>query len=350
MKIIISALILFSFCHFLISWTHPVKDFIAKGNQPELSIDSKGELRMVFGRNDSIFYSSSLDKGESFSTPVLVGHIPQMHLGMSRGPQIASSLHYTMVTAMDKAGNIHWFLLNNETGIWINKDFVNDNKGSAPEGLMGLASDDHDKFYAVWLDLRLNKHNNICFSSFSAKDGKWSKNKMIYQSPDGHTCECCKPNIAVRGNHIAVMFRNWLNGSRDLYLTESVNGGNSFGNAQKLGRGTWKLNGCPMDGGGLVIDEKDQVITIWQRLGEVYICKQGQKEVMVDKGRSCSLTAFHGKIICCYQNGDEVKMRDIVKAKETLLGNGNFPHSIILHDQSVAAVWEKGGEIHYKRF
>lgn len=42
-------------------------------------------------------------------------------------------------------------------------------------------------------------------------------------------------------------------------------GGASFGKAQKLGEGSWKLNGCPMDGGGLAIDENGDVQTVWRR-------------------------------------------------------------------------------------
>ena len=349
-KIISTTFLLPLFSLYLFSWSKPGNSYIAYGNQPQLTIDSKGVERLVFGKNDSIFYSYSVNNGEKFSAPVLVAHIPQMHLGMSRGPQIASSLHYTMITAMDKEGNIHWFLLNNETGKWVDRALVNDIKGSAPEGLMGLTADDNDHFYAIWLDLRLNKHNNICFSYFTPKDRKWSKNKMIYKSPDGHTCECCKPNIAVRGRHIAVMFRNWLNGSRDLYLTESFDNGNTFGNAQKLGEGTWKLNGCPMDGGSVNIDENDHVITSWQRKGEVYICKPGQKEILIDKGKTSSICTLKGKIICSYQTGNDVKVKDITRSNEILLGKGNFPHSIILQDNSVATVWEEDGRIAYKRF
>ena len=50
------------------------------------------------------------------------------------------------------------------------------------------------------------------------------------------------------------MFRNNVNGSRDEYLVESRDGGRSFAAARKLGSGTWPLNGCPMDGGGLAIE------------------------------------------------------------------------------------------------
>ncbi|GAC1422647.1 MAG: hypothetical protein NVS9B7_24570 [Flavisolibacter sp.] len=348
MKRIHIALLTLFFSLPILSWNRATKDFIAQGKQPEITIDSKGTIRSVFGRNDSIFCSTSLDKGESFSVPTLVGHLPKMHLGMSRGPQLASSLHYSVVTAMDQKGNISWFLLDHAKGKWMKKGFVNDQQGSAPEGLMGLAADQQDHFYAVWLDLRLQRKNNICFSSLSSKEWKWKKNKLIYRSPEGHTCECCKPNIAVLDNHVAVMFRNWLKGSRDLYLTESTNGGETFASPEKLGSGTWKLNGCPMDGGGVTIDEHHQVLTTWQREGVVYYCKPREKETSVGKGRICSITAGKGKIICCYQNANEIRMKDMINGEDQTIAKGSFVKSMVL-PTSILFVWEQDQQIQFKK-
>jgi hypothetical protein len=57
-----------------------------------------------------------------------------------------------------------------------------------------------------------------------------------------------------QGKSCFVMFRNLINGNRDLYLIESIDNGKTFGQATKPGNGYWKLNGCPMDEGGLAID------------------------------------------------------------------------------------------------
>src|SRR5579872_345707 len=187
---------------------------IGAGEQPHISRDGKGIIRVVFGRKDEIYCATSTDNGGSFSAPALVAEIPGMHLGMSRGPQISSSVQYSVITAMDKAGDIHWFRLNNSGGSWKEMGTINDTRGSAPEGLMGLAADRGNNFYAVWLDIRTGKHNQVYFSRLTANDKRWSSNKLLYQSPDGHVCECCKPSIYAKGGQVAVMFRNWLDGSR----------------------------------------------------------------------------------------------------------------------------------------
>jgi hypothetical protein len=318
------------------------------GRQPQLSVDKKGNVRMVFGRQDSIFLATISNGQHDFSKPAFLARVPGMHLGMTRGPQIASSAQWSLVTAMDKSGNIHSFLLNHTNGKWAKQANVNEIKSSAPEGLMSIAADDQDNFYAVWLDIRKNKHNNIFFSSFNPQSKKWSKNTLVYESPDGHVCECCKPSIAVKGNHVALMFRNWLHGSRDLYLTESFNKGKNFNAASKLGSGTWKLDGCPMDGGGIFIDEANLTHTIWQREGVVYYARPGETEKEIGKGRSCSVAGSGKKLLILMQEKGDVKYYDTSSKELISLGKGNFLKSVILPGGSTLFSWEENGEIKVK--
>jgi Neuraminidase (sialidase) len=106
----------------------------------------------------------------------------------------------------------------------------------AKENLMALSADGQNAF-AVWLDLR-DKHNKI-FGAKSSDGGKtWGKNIMIYASPDTTVCECCKPSVVIKGNNVYGLFRNWLNGNRDLHIIQSTDGGLNFGQAQKLGTGS----------------------------------------------------------------------------------------------------------------
>lgn len=85
---------------------------------------------------------------------------------------------------------------------------VNDVDTVAKENFLALTADGENTF-AVWLDLR-DKHNKI----FDAKsnDGGiiWSKNILVYASPDATVCECCKPSVVMKGSDVYVMFRNWL--------------------------------------------------------------------------------------------------------------------------------------------
>ena len=316
---------------------------IGDGQQPQAAIDNSGKIRLVYGKADHIYYSTSADNGKSFSQPVLVGRVQEMHLGMTRGPQIASSRDFSLVTAIDKKGNIHVFKLTHKTETWEKVKSVNDVDGSAPEGLMSISADDKNNFYAVWLDLRANRKNNICFSSFNAKSS-WSKNRYVYKSPEGHVCECCKPSIAVNGSNIAIMFRNWLKGSRDLYLITSVNKGKRFSEAQKLGLGTWPLKGCPMDGGGVTIDSHENIHTAWQRDGNVFYAEPGKPEEKVGDGRSVGL---NGNLIH-WNKGAGLLFKPLYGETQKI-GEGTGLKMMELNDKSILAIWEKDDEILFKK-
>jgi len=322
---------------------------ISTGSQPQISADNKGVIRVVFGGKDSIFCATSTNQGASFSKPVLVGHVANMHLGMSRGPQLASSANYSVITAMDKSGNIHWFRLSHASSKWKQMGVVNDITRSAPEGLMGIAADKKDNFYAVWLDTRIGQHNQVYFSKLMAKSAAWSKNILAYQSPDGHVCECCKPNIAVNDNGVAIMFRNWLKGSRDLYVTRSADGGKIFQPAQKLGAGTWPLNGCPMDGGGVVIDGADKIHTAWQRQGDIFYVQPGGSETLIGKGRNCTITAAGTETIISFQDNDMLKVVSVADKNAIMVGKGAFLKSILLGGNKMLCVWEQDNTIKFKK-
>lgn len=228
MKTALKATAFIIFMVISISSALPSENSIAKGEQPQAAIDTKSIVRIVFGLHDKILCVSSTDHGMTFSQPVTVGQVKDMHLVMSRGPQIASSANFSIITAMDTKGNIHAFRLHHASNQWTKTGVVNDIPLSAPEGLMSIAADDQDNFYAVWLDNRLDSKNKIYVASTLGGAAQWSGNVMAYQSPDGTVCECCRPNIAVKDSQIYVMFRNWLNGSRDMYVMRSDNQKLSF--------------------------------------------------------------------------------------------------------------------------
>ncbi|HMH20502.1 MAG TPA: hypothetical protein VK563_01945 [Puia sp.] len=333
----------------LLSWFGIKTDTIGDGEQPQIAADAKGIIRVVFGLKTKIFCATSTDYGTTFSKPAFVAEVPDMHLGMSRGPQLASSADYSIITAMDKSGNIHWFQCNHSSEEWQNMGTLNDLKGSSPEGLMSIAADKKNNFYAVWLDTRTGNKNQIYFSSVSGGTTHWSKNTLVYQSLDGHVCECCKPSIAAEGSGVAIMFRNWLNGSRDLYLLKSGDKGRSFAAAQKLGKGTWKLNGCPMDGGGVLIGRSNTIYTTWQREGFVYFCKPGEMETNIGKGRMSSIAGITESAVISMQTRDTLKIIKLPQKNETIIGTGSFLKSIILPDNKILCVWEQDNKIQFRK-
>lgn len=232
--------------------------------QPQVAVAPSGRVHVTFGAGNTVYHVSSSDGGKTFSSPVKVGEVPKLALGMRRGPR---------VTATDKV--IAIAAISHEPGdllVWSSADGaawqaakVNDTTQSAREGLHALAGNGSGSVFVTWLDDR-NKSKELWGAA--SRDGgvSWGANKLIYKSPDGHICECCNPSAAMdaRGR-VAVMWRNWLGGARDMYAVLSSDGGQTFAAPQKLGSGTWKVNGCPMDGGAIALDAKGAMLTAWRR-------------------------------------------------------------------------------------
>lgn len=314
---------------------------IADGRMPDIVKDKSNNIHLVYGSADSIMYVFSKD-GKTFTSPALIAVLPNLFASAMRGPQIAATTNGIIVTACTNKGNI--FSYKEESGKWTKALKINDVDEVAKEALIALSADGKNA-YAVWLNAKSSKGQNV-YGAKSADGGKtWSKNILVYESPDSSVCECCKPSVTMRGNNVYVMFRNWLNGSRDLYIIKSSNGGKSFAKAQKLGEGTWKLNGCPMDGGGIALNKNGIPETVWRREGKIYTNTPGMPEKEIGEGRNCTIETVNDKKVYAWtENGIViVKKSDGIKKS---LGKGSLPLVKVLNNDEAICVWENEKQIH----
>ena len=262
--------------------------------QPQVAVAPSGRIHVVFGKGRAIYHTASLD-GRAFSAPVKVGELEKLALRMRRGPRVTATDKLVLVTAISHAdGNLHAWLSADTGATWKETAPLNTAPKSAREGLQALAGDGRGLTAAVWLDLR---GRGMELWGRVSRDGgaTWGADASIYTSPDGHICECCAPNVAISPTgEIAVMWRNWLGGSRDLYLATSRDG-HTFFPAQKLGTGTWKLNGCPMDGGGLAFGPAGNWLAVWRRERTVFASEAGTPEKQLAADAVQPVAAYAGK-------------------------------------------------------
>lgn len=321
------------------------------GSAPQLAIDPQGTVRVIYGRGDTILAVSSSDRGQHFGAPVVVGTVPNMHLGNTRGPVIASSPRRTIVAAVGKAGVITLFELNHKSNRWRALErALNDAAGSAPEGLLTLAADSADRFYAVWLDVREARRNQIYFTTIEPGAKASRANTRVYAAPNGPVCECCRPSVAVAHGTVSVMFRNSLGGFRDMYLSTSRDGGKTFAPVEKLGQGTWKFDACPMDGGAMAYDRSGGIETVWRRENAIHHARRGTAEVRIADGRSPMMAVEAGKTYVIWQSGPNIRMRTTDTSAETVVGEGRAAQVIGLGDGHVLTAWENARTVYLRRF
>ena len=324
---------------------------VGEGSSPQMAVDARGTVRMVFGRKDTILVATSKDGGRTFGAPLTVGVVGGMHLGNTRGPTIASSRSRSVIVAANTAGQLPAFQLDHSRAQWTPiRGAINDVEGSAPEGLATIAANDANAFHTVWLDLREGRKNNIYFSAVPATGARRAPDRALYKSPDGHVCECCRPTIAVSGRHVAVMFRNWLAGARDMYLTTSSDGGKNFSPAQKLGEGSWKLDACPMDGGSLVIGAGGEVASVWRRETTVYYARPGEREIPLGEGRSPMMSRQGSATYVVWEERSTIKLGWPGSAIVTNVGEGRHPQVLALPNGRVVVAWEKDGRVRVQSY
>ncbi len=328
---------------------------IGVGSQPEIAVDANGVIRIVYGvkngKERDLYYVSSNDGGKSFSKPFVLGNFSQMGLGMGRGPQLTTTKDYTVVTVGDHHGNLYAIRSSNATNQWSTPVRVNDTDTTAKEALSGISAGRDNLVYTAWLDTRLG--NNNLYGSLS-KDGglTWGKNQLIYKGEQKGICDCCKPSVAIGQNSVLnVMFRNKLNGARNMYMISSKDNGEHFDKAQKLGTGDFMIDGCPMDGGDLSADASGRVTTVWRRQMDVYIAEPLKPEEKLGSGRTpVILQTSKGPLVAWHQDGS-VQFRSAGGEKTFPLVKGQYPKLALSSDkETIFCVYELDGQVMVKSF
>lgn len=252
--------------------------------QPQLAIDNRGTIHVVFGQEGAIHYSRSEDGGKTFQPSTSIASPLQIALGMRRGPRIAANSDSVCITFVGgnegkgRDGDVLSIRSVDKGKSWSQPVAINDIQGSAREGLHGMASGPGDMLCCVWLDLR-NQRTEVMAATSKDGGSTWGKNNLVYRSPTGSVCECCHPSVCFDSDgSIYVLWRNSLRGDRDMYYAKSVDGGAHFGEANKLGLANWPLDACPMDGGSIAVTDAGEVTTTWRRKDTVFLTTDDRLE------------------------------------------------------------------------
>lgn len=319
--------------------------------QPQIAMNGTAAV-VAYGSGNEVYAAVSNDGGASFGKPVLVGTAGVMSLGRHRGPRVAIGKGSIVIAAIagekgkGQDGELYAWRSADGGRTWGQPVRVSDVPGAAREGLHALAASSNGTFFATWLDLR-QKGTRLMGSVSRDNGATWSANFPVYESPDGHICECCHPSAAVGADGaIHAMFRNWLGGSRDMWLATSRDGGKSF-TSRKVGDGTWALNACPMDGGGLAVKANGDVVTSWRREQKIYWTDGSAFHAPDWSGKDSALTLdAAGKPVIVWTEGMRLMLYD--GAVRELAPHGAFG-ALAASGGNVLAAWESGKGISVQR-
>ena len=311
------------------------------GRQPRVAVGADGLGAVAYGVGSDIFCRVSRDRGATYGEAVRVASLAGLHLGMGRGAQVAIAAGSLVVAAIGKAGDVAAWRSTDAGRSWTGPVRVNGAPRSAEEGLLSLAAGG-DAVHAVWLDLRRQKTE--VYLAKSVDGGATWTERSVYGSPSGPVCECCLPTVAAdAAGGVAVMFRNSKDGARDMYALVSRDGGTTFAEAAKLGSGTWPLDGCPMDGGGVAL-RGPRLLSIWRREKMLYASSGPGIEVRLGEGKNAAIALGATGAVEAWESGDTIRLHRTTTAAPESLGPGHAPALASGPEGTLALLaWERPG-------
>jgi hypothetical protein len=315
------------------------------GKEPQMAAAPDGTVALAYGSDTKIYVAVSKDRGQTFSAPVLVAEPKVLQLNRHRGPRVAVAGNALVVNAVADGDLMSWRSVDGGK-TWSKGVRVDSVPTAAREGLHTLASDGHGNLFAAWLDLR--KAGTQLYGAWSRDGGAtWQRDQLLYASPDGTICTCCAPATVFdeRGG-VDLMFRNAVGGSRDLWAMHSSDR-ETFGKPEKLGTGTWKINACPMDGGGIA-REAAKTITAWRREEDIFVDEPGKPEQNLGPGKDVAIAASKDRFYAVWVTGGELEASNGGRP-EAIAKDAAFPSVIALPDGGFLAAWESAGTIGLRR-
>ena len=143
------------------------------------------------------------------------------------------------------------------------------------------------------------------------------------------------------------MFRNVMDGDRDMYLA-SWNTATGLQKVKKLGTGSWKLNACPMDGGG-VVETNGKIVSAWRREHTIYLAEMGEREVAVGEGKDVAIAPSSQGAYVAWVGTAGIEIHKPGNPSPVLLSTGGaYPTLKELANGYVLAAWENNGQIETK--
>ena len=169
---------------------------------------------------------------------------------------------------------------------------VDGGTGMASQPFLDAEVDQNGVIYVVWLGSQRTSdsdrwHLDVYFAK-STDGGKTFQANVNITAAQGHgVCECCRPDIWVgEGGEIYISYRNSKENIRDIYLSRSDDGGQSFLPPERVGYNNWELRGCPSDG-PTIVGTKGGPLVVWMDgksgTGKIYRSRWNAERRSFDK-------------------------------------------------------------------
>ena len=246
---------------------------------PRLEVDTAGTLYLFAvydqGSKSRLGLAMSENSGDTITPPVLPISEPDVSVG-SHGEQSPSVVMtraeiYALWQELGADGSSK--IMSARSLTW-GETFdaprqVSDKGAPLYRGFPSISVSPNGDVYAAWLDERdASKPDQETSSVYLAKStdrgATFGKNVRVADQ----TCPCCRPSLAFDANgQVFVAWRRVFPGEiRDIVVSTSQNGGETFAPPVRVHEDGWKIDGCP-DSGPVLAESNSSLWIAWMTAG-----------------------------------------------------------------------------------
>ncbi len=249
--------------------------------RPRLSLVNDLPIVMLGkGGNGEVFIVKG--NGSGFNAPV--GVVPngmQTYLANWTGPDIASNGNNVVVVFKAQpinTGNIY-AVRSTDGGLTFSDTIRVDNFDQGEAWMPALDMDEFGNPHVTYMILDNGGGNERIAIASSANGGaSYLPQQVVTSSTPGFACDCCPPELLVKGQYQLALFRNNESNVRDTWGSLSTDGGVSFNSTENLDNLNWMINSCPSTGPhGVIIGDSAYVVAASRGEGayRVYVSTAG---------------------------------------------------------------------------
>ena len=232
-----------------------VTDF-PKAQSHWLTSGSDGNLYLIYGQYNSLFVARSTDGGQTFSEPVLATGDKPVHVLPIERPAIAIGQDgHVGIAWLEMPPDFHgakiWYAASEDGGATFKPGQLVADEPDGEVAMVQVALDKARNPILAWLN-----GSKLKFARSFDQGFTFSETASI---GDG-SCECCQPQSFVTGENIHIAYRSLEPGNdkgdiRDIVMTHSEDGGQTFQPVTRVSDTHWYLPACPIAGPSLAIHE-----------------------------------------------------------------------------------------------
>jgi hypothetical protein len=291
----------------------PEPRVVSPGRDPVVSVRASGALSLLKVEGKDLWLETSFDGGDSFEQRVRVNDVSgEVSSHSESSPRMVvrtrSEFYVVWQTRRADGGSALRFSRSMNWGESFSKAI--DVAASAPaQSFYTMSVSPQGTIYLSWL------------SSSAVYIARSTDRGASFQPPvritENDSCPCCRPSISFTGDrNVHVAWRRVVDDNiRDIFLSTSSDGGDTWKPGVRVAEDNWKLNGCPHSGAATAVlgkrlfvawttvrDSKGQLYLAWSDdAGRTFSPRVKLGDEVVDPNHSHLALAGPGRLAIVFQ-------------------------------------------------